>query len=135
MTVLKCVHLNLFSKYLIFIAIPMDLLLWGCESWALRESHLNKLSVFMHTAITSTLGITITEVIEDIIRNVRVRNIFFNIPDIRSQIAIRQCRFIGKVVRGPDNHLPKQLLTARCNNPRLSGHQITTNRVSIVKSL
>ena len=27
-----------YSKYLIFRAIPINLLLWGCESWALREA-------------------------------------------------------------------------------------------------
>ena len=35
-----------YSKYLIFWAIPINLLLWGCESWALRETTLQKLEVF-----------------------------------------------------------------------------------------
>ena len=34
------------SKYQIFRAIPCNLLLWGCESWALRESTLKKLKYF-----------------------------------------------------------------------------------------
>ena len=37
-----------YSKYLIFFAIPCKLLLWGCESWALREATLQKLEVFLH---------------------------------------------------------------------------------------
>ena len=36
------------SKYLIFCAIPCNLLLGGCESWAIREATLNKLEVFLH---------------------------------------------------------------------------------------
>ena len=38
---------NDYSKYLIFRAIPCNLLLWGCESWALREATLPKLEVFL----------------------------------------------------------------------------------------
>ena len=30
-------------KYLIFLAIPINLLLWGCERWALRTSLLKNL--------------------------------------------------------------------------------------------
>ena len=28
-------HLDIYSKYLLFQAIPMNLLLWGCETWSL----------------------------------------------------------------------------------------------------
>ncbi len=28
-------HLDIYSKYLLFRAIPMNLLLWGCETWSL----------------------------------------------------------------------------------------------------
>jgi hypothetical protein len=28
-------HLNLYRKYILFWAIPMNLLLWGCETWLL----------------------------------------------------------------------------------------------------
>ena len=36
-----------FSKYLIFRAIPRNMLLWGCESWAIREATMKKLEVFL----------------------------------------------------------------------------------------
>ena len=36
-------HVNLYSKYLTFRAIPCNLLLWGCESWALRQTLLDAL--------------------------------------------------------------------------------------------
>lgn len=34
-------HVNTFSKYLTFKAVPITLLLWGCEYWILRISLLN----------------------------------------------------------------------------------------------
>ena len=39
-------HMDIYSKYLLFRAIPMNLLLWGCETWSLRKTLLNKLEVF-----------------------------------------------------------------------------------------
>ena len=48
---------DLKSKYLIFIAIPCNLLLWGSEIWALRTSLLSKLEVFLHRSVRRILGI------------------------------------------------------------------------------
>ncbi len=44
-------HLDIYSKYLLFRAIPINLLLWGCETWSLGQSLLNKLEVFLHGSI------------------------------------------------------------------------------------
>ncbi len=30
-------HLDTYRKYLLFRAIPVNLLLWGCENWSLRQ--------------------------------------------------------------------------------------------------
>ena len=30
-------HVDLYSKFLIFRAIPLNLLLWGCETWSMRK--------------------------------------------------------------------------------------------------
>jgi hypothetical protein len=44
-------HLDIWSKYLLFRAIPMNLLLWGCETWSMRKALANKLEVFLHRNI------------------------------------------------------------------------------------
>ena len=41
-------HIDLFHKYKILMAVPVNLLLWGCESWDLKESSLGRLDVFLH---------------------------------------------------------------------------------------
>jgi hypothetical protein len=41
-------HLDIWSKYLLFHAIPMNLLLWGCETWSMRKALSNKLEFFLH---------------------------------------------------------------------------------------
>ena len=103
---------DLKSKYLIFSAIPCNLLLWGSESWALRTSLLSKLEVFLHRSVRRILQIKMSEVKEERITNAEVRRRFFNIPTIQNQIAKRQLTFIGKVVRNSDLQLPTKLLTA-----------------------
>jgi hypothetical protein len=83
-------HLDTYSKYLLFQAIPMNLLLWGCEMWSLQQTLLNKLKVFMHRSICRILDIMMTQVKDDRIRNNKVRYIFYDIPTIKNMIAARQ---------------------------------------------
>jgi hypothetical protein len=51
-------HLDIWSKYLLFRAIPMNLLLWGCETWSMRKALSNKLEVFLHRNIRRILRIS-----------------------------------------------------------------------------
>jgi hypothetical protein len=80
-------HLNTYSKYLLFCVIPMNLLLWGCKTWLLWQSLLDKLEVFLHQSIRYILAINITHVKEEKIRNTTIRNIFYNIPDVEHMIV------------------------------------------------
>jgi hypothetical protein len=41
-------NLDIWSKYLLFQAIPMNLLLWGCKTWSMQKALSNKLEVFLH---------------------------------------------------------------------------------------
>ena len=75
------------SKYLIFCAIPCNILLWRCESWEIQESTLKKLEVFFHRNVRKILKITIIMVIDKKITNQSLRKWFFNIPTIRNQLA------------------------------------------------
>jgi hypothetical protein len=53
-------HLEVYNKYLLFRAIPMNLLLWGAETWLLQKLQLDKLEVFLHQSIQRILKISIT---------------------------------------------------------------------------
>ena len=57
-------HVDLFYKYQIFMMIPLNLLLWGCESWALKEANLNKLDFFLHKSICRIMKIPMSQVRE-----------------------------------------------------------------------
>ena len=100
------------SKYLISLAIIINFLLWGCESWALRTSLLKKLEVFLQCSIRRILGISMTQVKDQHVTNETVQRKFFDIPNMEKQIATRQLTLIEKVARNSDNHLPTKILTA-----------------------
>ena len=73
-------HLDKYSKYLLFRTIPMNLLLWGCKNWSLRQDLLQRLEVFLHCRIRRILYISITQVQEDRIRNDKIQKLFYDIP-------------------------------------------------------
>jgi hypothetical protein len=109
-------HLDIWSKYLLFRAIPMNLLLWGCETWLMRKALSNKLEVFLHRNIRQILRVSMTKVREERIRNEHVRQMFYNIPRVSNMIAACQLHFIGKTIRGPFDRPAQQMLTACCNH-------------------
>ena len=100
------------SKYLIYMAIPMNLLTWGCESRALTKICFKKLEVFHIRSIRNILKIKWSEVMEDRIRNSKVRRMFYNINTVEIQIAKRRLTFIGRVVRMNKNKVPGMLIFA-----------------------
>jgi hypothetical protein len=128
-------HLDTYSKYLLFRAIPMNLLLWGCENWSLRKDLLRRLEVFLHRSIRRILHISITQVQEDRIRNDKIRRLFYDIPCVNNMIAARQLGFLGKVVRGPTDAPARRMLTACCQHKRKRGRPYLHNKDVIVRNL
>ena len=109
-------HLDMYNKYLIFRAIPMNLLLWGAETWSLRKSQLDKLEVFLHRSIRRILQISMSTVQEQRLHNGKVRDMFYSIPCVRNMIAARQMDFVGKMIRGPPDRPSRNMITACCDH-------------------
>jgi hypothetical protein len=128
-------YADLKAKKLIFLAIPANLLLWGCDTWALCQSHINKLNVFWHQAIRNILGIRTSEVIDDHISNEQIRKSFHDIPDAEATLNTRSTTYLGKMARSPDQHPPKLLMTAWVKNPRPKSGVLSTNKKAMVRSL
>ncbi len=128
-------HLDIWSKYLLFCAIPMNLLLWGCETWSIRKSLSNKLEVFLHRNIQCILRVSMTRVREEGVQNKHVRRMFYNIPHVGNMIAARQMDFIGKTDCGPSDRLAQKMLTACCDTFCQIGRPFLHNKDYIVKNL
>ena len=80
----------------IYAGGPVNMLLWGAESWSITKKILKKLQSFHHSSIRRILGIRIDEVQESHITNKQVRHWFDNIPPIEDFITRRTWRYIGK---------------------------------------
>ncbi len=72
---------------------------------------------------------------EERITNEKIRTIFFNTLTADNTIVIRQMTSLGKILRGPTNHPPRQMLTAWSANPRQKGGVLRTNKKVLVHSL
>ena len=128
-------HVDMYSKYMIFRGIPCNLRLLGYESWALRQTLLNKLEVFLHRSIRQILNINMVQVRERHIKNSHIRVMLYNIPCVRNQVAFRRLTYVGKVLRREASHVSTRFLTAWYNNPRKRGMSFLTNRDSLVRNL
>ena len=109
-------NIDTYSKHLLFKAIPYNLLLWGCKSWALRKSLLASLEVFLHRGIRRILKIRMSEVIKQHITYTSIREKFYNIPTVKKQIALRQLTYLGKIFCREELHIPTRLLTVAAAN-------------------
>ena len=115
-------------KAQIYVAGPLNALLWGCETWNLTKYNLNKLMCFHHSAIRRILGIRWDQVREKHIKNREVRGLLCNIPNIDAYIIKRTATYIGKISRIDDNFYPKKFLAAWITGKRKSGApQFTCN--------
>jgi len=128
-------HLDIWSKYLLFCAIPMNLLLWGCETWSMRKALANKLEVFLHRNIRRILLVSITRVHEEQIIKEHIRHMFYDIPRVSNMIAACQLDFIWKTVQGPSDRPAQQMLTACCDHVRRVGRPFLHNKDYIVQNL
>ena len=128
-------HLDTFNKYMLFRAIPMNLLLWGAETWSLRKNQLDQLEIFLHRNIRRILQISMNMVKEKRIRNDRIRQMFFSIPCVRNMIAARQMDLIGKMIRGPPDRPSRNMITACCDHKRRVGRPQTTGKNFMVENL
>ena len=63
--VLKNKDVNLNTKIFLYTTAPLQVLLWGAESWSLSKQNLNALIVFHHSAIRWILEIKMNQVKEE----------------------------------------------------------------------
>ena len=128
-------HLDVYNKYLLFHSIPMNLLLWGAETWSLRKLQLDKLKMFLHRSIQRILHISLTKVRKQRLHNDKVRQMFYSISCVRNMIATRQMDFAGKMIRGPPDRPSRNMITACCDHKRRVGRPQTTGKNFMVETL
>ena len=125
-------------KCSLYKSIVVNLLLWGCECWALRKEFENKLAVFHTKCCRAILGISMWEVAmfrvtnENVLRRV-------GIPPMEEIMHYRRLKWMEKIARMPVDRLPRKFLTAWTVSPdgtsRPHGRRALTTRDSFLSSL
>ena len=105
-------HVDTSAKIKIYLAIPITLLLWGCQTWALTKVLTKKLEVFHMRCLRRILKIKWNDVREQKIRNSHVRKSFLNIDTLEYIISKRRLTFIGKIIRMKCKSVPARLISA-----------------------
>ena len=116
------------------MAIPLNLLLWGCESWALTKD-LIKIRSFLYEMSTKNLGIKWFEVVDNKISNKTVCTSFNNIRKVESLIAKGRLLFVGIIIRITCNKIPARLISAFIYKKGPRGSPNTTVRHSILNDI
>jgi hypothetical protein len=130
----RCKQISLYAKRLIYLAIPVNLCLWGVEAWAISECNIRKLKVFHTRSLRSILQINIYDVKDNHIRNTDILSMM-NVPTMENIIAKRQLNWMGKMVRMDENRLPLKMLSCWMNESRPSRRPPTSTRNSMIRSL
>jgi hypothetical protein len=105
----------------VYQAIVVNIALWGCESWALKEAGRSKLEAFHHGCVRRMCGWTIWDVAEKRIMNEQVRRSVANSPTMDSMMKMRKCRWLSKLSVMKESRSPRRMLGAWCPTPRPVG--------------
>ena len=97
--------LSLETRIMVYQAVCISSLLYCSESWTLYRRHIKLLERFHMTSLQKILGITWRDKIPH--RSILAKT---KCPSLECLLKRNQLRWIGHVIRMPDNRLPKQLL-------------------------
>jgi hypothetical protein len=126
-------HIELGTKVWLYLALPVNTLLWGCESWAISAEASRRLESFHIKSIRKILGVTMWNIEALRITNKQILKEFNNMPSMENIIAKRQLIWIGKLARLPEYRLPRQLMAAWIQHPRKGGQPQLTLRNTMAK--
>jgi hypothetical protein len=121
----------------LYQAIVVNIALWGCESWTLKEANRSKLEAFHHGCLRRICGWTMWDVAEKRITNEQVRRTVANSPTMDSMMEMRRCRWLSKLSAMMESRSPKRMLGALtwCPTPRPAGRPQQTIRHAYISTL
>ena len=123
------------EKFRVFMAIQVNLLLWGCESWALKVHLKEKLERCARRMIRRILNISMHDVKDNHITINQLNQKFKNFSGIETLIRVRSMNFLGKLIRGNVKLPSRQMLVAYLDHVRPNWCPLDTNKKSMWKNL
>ena len=108
--VFKDKRLSVAVRRSVYSATVLSVLLYGSETWAMTVRHMTLLETFHNRCVRDILGVSR---MEQYLRRLTTEfmNDRFGMPGgLRECLMERRLRWVGHVVRMPDNRIPRQLL-------------------------
>ena len=116
-------HTSIRTKRLLYEAIVMNTLVWGCESWTMAKANRRRMDAFHHKSLRSIFRLTMHDVKNHHITNQQLRAWFDDARKPSDIVTLRQAQWIQKLSkRALEEHPTAQLLLAWTDHPRKSGH-------------
>jgi hypothetical protein len=109
-------------------ALIVNLVLWGCESWAIKECDKKKLEVFHNRCLRRILNLTMYQIKEHRIKNKEIRRRAANSYKMEQMMELRRCRWLKSISNMEDKRTPRKIIAAWTQQPRLKGGQQQTVR-------
>ena len=123
------------TKVKLYLAIPVNLALWNAETWSRNAGDLKLLDTFHHKSIRRILGINMSMVKDDHIKNEQVRTLFGNIDLLSTIWRKRLLNFIGRASRNSPSALSSQCLSCHIHGQRIRGRPFRTYKDAMIESL
>ena len=98
-------NLSVETKVMVYSSVCLSILLYGCEAWTIYRAHIRSLESFHIRSLQKILGLTWADCVPHVTILQTAKS-----SSIESLIIRRQLRWVGHVIRMPENRLPKQLL-------------------------
>ena len=115
-------------------ATVLNILLFGCESWALKVEDKRKLEARHHRFLRSMLNLTMHNVKEQRIRNSSIRQ-QLQCYSLHQTMELRRSRWLEKLAKMPDTRNPRKIFVAWTPNPRPTGRPFQTIRDAYAHTL
>ena len=113
------------AKALLYNAMVISVLIYGCETWAETTTELRVLETWHNARRRELCRITMWQVQKHHISDYELAT-RTKILDLRLLVAARRLQWLGRVARMPKQRLPRRLLTAWVRTPRPPGGQAMT---------
>ena len=101
---------SIYNRKLLYICIVVNILLFGCETWAIKEPHFTKLEAFHTKHLRKLLGLNMRHVRKHHITNEEVYQRVGGCPTIKELIRMRQIRFLQNIATMPETRLTRQIM-------------------------
>ena len=112
---------SLETKWKIYVACVLSVLLYGAECWTLLRRDQKKLNSFHHRCIRTILGITNRQQWKQHITSQEVRQRWGDSKTVTDMVALRRLEWLGHLARMNASRTPRKCLFGWLPQPRPRG--------------